>query len=115
VAKKTGLIQGTLDALVLRALADGPRHGYGVVAWISEVTDATLQIDDGALYTSLHRMENRGWLKAEWSISPKGRKAKYYALTPTGRRRLKREQQDWSRYAEAVFKVFAAPQPDRSK
>jgi len=110
-----GLIQGTLDALVLKALADGPRHGYGVADWIGEVTDSTLQIDDGALYTSLHRMESRGWLKAVWSISPKDRRAKYYTLTPSGRRRLKREQRDWSRYAEAVSKVLDAPQPDRSK
>lgn len=115
MAKHISLIQGTLDALVLRALTDGPRHGYGVVEWISEVTDGTLKIDDGALYTSLHRMENRGWLKAEWSISPKGRKAKYYVLTASGRHRLKREQQDWSRYAEAVSKVFDAPLPDRPK
>ena len=113
--KNIGLIQGTLDALILKALAEGPLHGYGVVEWISEVTDATLQIDDGALYTSLHRMENRGWLKAEWSISPKGRRAKYYALTPKGRRRLEREQQDWNRYAEAVSKVFDAPQADTPK
>jgi transcriptional regulator len=115
VAKRIGLIQGTLDALILRALTDGPRHGYGVVEWISEVTDSTLQIDDGALYTSLHRMENRGWLAAEWSISPKGRRAKYYGLTAKGRRHLEREQQQWSRYAEAVSKVFDAPAPDRSK
>ena len=115
MARKTGLIQGTLDALILRALSDGPRHGYGVVEWLSEVTDAAIKIDDGALYTSLHRMEGRGWLKAEWSISPKGRRAKYYKLTPSGRRRLKREEQNWSRYAEAVGKVFDAPQPDGAK
>ena len=71
-------MQGTLDVLILTALADSPRHGYDVVEWIRRETDDTLRIDDGALYTSLHRMEKRGWLEHEWRVSPKGRRAKYY-------------------------------------
>ena len=70
------LLQGTLDVLVLTALADGPRHGNDVVEWIDKATDGTLQVEDGALYTSLHRMEQRRWLDHEWKVSPKGRRAK---------------------------------------
>jgi len=102
------LLQGTLDVLVLKALADGPLHGYGVVDWIREVTDDRLQIEDGALYTALHRMEKRGWLTPEWGISPKGRRAKYYELTKEGRRQLEAGERSWRRYAEAVAKVFSA-------
>ncbi len=102
------LIQGTLDVLVLKALSDGPLHGYGVADWIREVTNDLLQIDDGALYTSLHRMEKRGWLEPEWGVSPKGRRAKYYELTPEGRSQLRAGERSWSQYAEAVSRVFAA-------
>ena len=70
-------MQGTLDLLILTALADGPLHGYDVVEWIRTATNGALEIDDGALYTSLHRMEKRGWLDHEWRVSPKGRRAKY--------------------------------------
>ena len=101
------LLQGTLDVLLLKALAPGPLHGYGVVDWIRQVTDDQLQIEDGALYTALHRMEKRGWLEPEWGVSPKGRRAKYYALTREGRRQLEVGERDWRRYADAVSKVFA--------
>jgi PadR family transcriptional regulator len=102
------LVQGTLDILVLKSLSDGALHGYGVVDWIRVVTEGRLQIDDGALYTSLHRMEKRGWLKPEWGVSPKGRRAKYYELTPGGRKQLESGERSWLRYSEAVSKVFAA-------
>ena len=102
------LLRGTLDALVLKALAAGPLHGYGIADWVHEVTGGVLQIEDGALYTALHRMEQRGWLRSEWGISDRGRRAKFYALTAKGRRRLDTEQRDWRRYVEAVGKVFAA-------
>jgi DNA-binding PadR family transcriptional regulator len=72
------------------------------------VTDDALQIEDGALYTSLHRMEDRGWLRSDWGISDRGRRAKFYSLTRLGRRRLQAEERGWRRYAEAVGKVFAA-------
>jgi PadR family transcriptional regulator PadR len=101
-------MQGTLDILILRAINGRPLHGYDVVEWIRRATAGELRIDDGALYTSLHRMEKRGWLAAEWRISPKGRRAKYYRLTVDGRRRLRDGERRWGRFASAVAKVFAA-------
>ena len=105
------LVKGSLDVLILNALEAGPLHGYQVVDWIRDVTDDALRIEDGALYTSLHRMEERGWLAAEWGVSPKGRRAKYYVLTKAGRRQLAAEKRSWLKYAEAVSKVFAARRP----
>jgi PadR family transcriptional regulator, regulatory protein PadR len=102
------LLRGTLDALILKCLAGGAMHGYGIADWVREITDGVLQIEDGALYTSLHRMQDRGWLRAEWGVSERGRRAKFYELTAAGRRRLDAEARDWARYAEAVGKVFAA-------
>jgi PadR family transcriptional regulator PadR len=101
-------LQGTLDVLILTALSKEPLHGYDVVDWIRTTTDETLQIDDGALYTSLHRMEKRGWLEPEWRISPKGRRAKYYRLTAEGRKQLRAGERNWARFADAVAKVFSA-------
>lgn len=103
-------IQGTLDVLILNALSEYPLHGYDVVEWIRNTTDGALQIDDGALYTSLHRMEARGWLDHEWNVSPKGRRAKYYRLTAEGRKQLRAGERSWTRFAEAVARVFAARQ-----
>jgi len=100
------LLQGTLDVLVLKALAHSPRHGYGVAEWVHNTTDGTLQVEDGALYTSLHRMEKRGWVAAEWGISDNNRRAKYYSLTKAGRAELAKASGNWARYAEAVFKVL---------
>jgi transcriptional regulator len=102
------LLQGTLDLLVLKALMFGPLHGYGVARWVRETTDDTLVVEEGALYTSLHRMERRGWLESEWGVSENNRRAKYYSLTRAGRRRLDEELSLWVRYAEAVFKVVKA-------
>lgn len=102
------LLRGTLDALILKALSGGELHGYGIADWVRDVTGGVLQIEDGALYTALHRMEERGWLSSEWGISDRGRRAKFYALTAEGRRRLEAEERDWRRYVEAVGKVFAA-------
>jgi transcriptional regulator len=104
------LLQGTLDILVLKALAFGPLHGYGVARWIRETTDDALQIEEGALYTALHRMQKRGWLESDWGLSENNRKAKYYSLSPVGRKQLRSGTQSWSRYAEAVFKVLGVPE-----
>ncbi len=104
--RQMNLLQGTLDVLVLKALAHDPRHGYGVAEWVRNTTDGTLQVEDGALYTSLHRMEKRGWIAAEWGISENNRRAKYYSLTKAGRAELAKASGDWARYAEAVFKVL---------
>ncbi len=106
--KQMNLLQGTLDVLVLKALAREVRHGYGVAEWVRRTTDDTLQIEDGALYTSLHRMEKRGWIASEWGVSANNRRAKYYSLTGSGRAELEKASTDWSRYAEAVFKVLGS-------
>jgi transcriptional regulator len=101
------LLQGTLDLVVLKALESGAQHGYGVARWVREVTEGAIAIEDGALYTALHRMERRGWLESSWGVSENNRKAKYYALTRAGRKQLEREAGTWGRYADAVFKVLA--------
>ena len=100
------LLQGTLDVLVLKTLSWGPRHGYEIGRWIRDTTDAELQVEDRALYVSLHRMEERGWLAGEWGLTENSRKAKYYRLTREGRRQLAAKAETWSRYAAAVFKVL---------
>lgn len=102
------LLQGTLDLLVLKALDHETLHGYGVARWVRETTDGTLDVEEGALYTSLHRMEKRGWLRSEWGVSENNRRAKFYSLTARGRRQLEEELSVWVRYAEAVFKVVRA-------
>ena len=100
------LLQGTLDVLVLKTLSWGPRHGYQIAQWIKDTTDAELQVEDRAMYGSLHRMEERGWLEAEWALTENNRKAKYYQLTPEGRKQLAAQAETWGRYAAAVFKVL---------
>ncbi len=102
------LLRGTLDMLILQALGAGPVHGYGIADWIRRVTDDTLHVEDGALYGSLHRLKDRGFLAAEWGVSGKGRRAKFYTLTTSGRTELARGQAEWTRYAAAVAKVFQA-------
>lgn len=102
------LLRGTLDMLVLKALAWGPRHGYAVTSWIRETTRGELDVEDGALYTALHRLETRGLASAEWGLSEHNRKAKYYDLTAAGRRALRSEARRWERYARAVGRVIEA-------
>ena len=108
MASDLNLVQGTLDLLVLKALAGSARHGYGVASWVRAVTEGALEIEEGALYTSLHRMERRGWIRSEWGVSENNRRAKYYALTARGRKQLESESRTWSRYADAVQKVMQA-------
>ena len=106
------LLQGTLDVLVLRALSWRPMHGYAVARFIRDQSDGTLRVLDGALYTSLHRMEERGWVASEWGLSEKGKRAKFYELTTAGRRALRTESASWNQYVVAVAKVMsAAPEP----
>lgn len=100
------LLQGTLDLLVLKTLTWGPKHGYAVASWIRDTTDDRLTIEEGALYTALHRMEQRGWLESEWGLSENNRKAKYYQLTAQGRKQLRLQTARWTDYAGAVFKVL---------
>jgi PadR family transcriptional regulator PadR len=100
------LLQGTLDVLVLKTLSWGPRHGYGIAQWIKDTTEAELQVEDRALYVSLHRMEERGWLECEWGKTENNRKARYYQLTAEGRRQLAAQTSTWTRYAAAVSRVL---------
>src|SRR5678815_991227 len=89
------MVQGTLDVLILRGLTWGPKHGYAVARWIEQSSGGSLTVLDGALYTSLHRMEAREWIAAEWGVSALGRRAKFYRLTPAGRKQLLAETKDW--------------------
>ena len=102
------LIRGTLDLLILKALSWGPMHGLAVLRWVEHVTGRRLQITEGALYPALHRMEQKGWLDAEWSYTERNREAKFYKLSPAGRRQLATELSKWSRYTEAVNLVITA-------
>lgn len=97
---------GTLDLLVLRALADGPLHGYGVGAWIRETSGDVLRIEEGALYPALHRMEKKGLLAARWGETDLGRQAKFYRLTAKGRRTLEGEEARWREHVAAVSAVL---------
>ena len=100
------LLQGTLDVLVLKTLSWGPRHGYGVARWIKETSEGTIQVEDRALYVSLHRMEERGWIDSEWGLSENNRRAKYYRLTAQGRAQLRAKTTYWTDYATAVFRIL---------
>src|SRR6202050_4882522 len=91
------LIQGTLEMLVLKALARGPLHGYAVVEWIQQTSQQVLKVEEGALYPALHRLELRGLLQAEWGASENNRRAKFYQLTTEGKKRLNAESQSWGR------------------
>jgi PadR family transcriptional regulator PadR len=102
------LLQGTLDVLVLRALSWGPKHGYAVARFIRDGSNHSFKVIDGALYTSLHRMEERGWVESEWGLSDKGKRAKFYRITAAGRRALKAETETWNQYVAAVAGVMAA-------
>jgi PadR family transcriptional regulator len=100
------LMQGTVDLLILRALQQGPSHGYEVSRWVRQRTDAVLTLEDAALYQALHRLEARGWIESEWGLSENNRRAKFYELTAEGKRQLRAEVSAWKRYAEAIFKVI---------
>ena len=100
------LLQGTLDLLVLKTLTWGPMHGYAVAKWIRDTTKDELHVEEGALYTALHRMEKRAWIAAEWGVSENNRKARYYRLTAAGRRQLVGKTAAFERYAQAVFRIL---------
>ncbi|HEX8763770.1 MAG TPA: PadR family transcriptional regulator [Candidatus Acidoferrum sp.] len=104
--KDSDLMQGTLDMLVLKALARGPKHGYGVAEWIHESSNDVLHVEEGALYPALHRLELRGLLSAEWGMSENNRRAKYYSLTAAGRKELAQEAEYWRRMSGAIAKVM---------
>lgn len=103
-----GLLRGTLDVLILKALSWGPRHGYAVAEWINMVTDGDLLVEEGPLYTALHRLERNGWLESEWGYSDNNRRAKYYELTARGRARLRRSTRDWEAQTAAIARILQA-------
>jgi PadR family transcriptional regulator, regulatory protein PadR len=103
------ILRGTLDLLILQALSWGPAHGYAVARWIQHATVDALAIGEGTLYPALHRLEERGWIAAEWGASENNRQAKFYSLTRRGRAQLRVETDQWRRYAAAVFAALDAP------
>lgn len=108
MATELELVRGTFDLILLKTLSWGPMHGLGVVRWIETVTGSRLQVEEGALYPALHRLEQKGWLVAEWGLTDKNRKAKYYSITPLGRKQLVSEQSRWARYSEAMSMILGA-------
>jgi PadR family transcriptional regulator PadR len=102
------ILRGTFDLLILKALSWGPLHGYGVARQIEEATGDALEVGEGTLYPALHRLEERGWIAATWGASENNRRAKFYALTKTGRAQLSVETKNWRRYAAAVFAALNA-------
>ena len=100
--KESGLLQGTVELLVLKTLSWGPMHGYGIAEWIEGVTHDALRVEEGSLYPALYRMAKKGWIKAEWGLSDNNRRAKYYRLTAEGRRQFRDQTSGWQRFAAAV-------------
>jgi PadR family transcriptional regulator PadR len=103
---KTDLLQGTLDLLILQVVSLGALHGYAIAQRLNQISKEALQVQQGSLYPALHRLQKRGWLRAEWRTTESGREAKFYALTPAGRRRLDVERGEWSRLTEAIALVL---------
>jgi PadR family transcriptional regulator PadR len=104
--RKPDALQGTLDLLVLKTLSLGPQHGYGIAAQIREISDDVLRVEEGSLYPALHRIEQAGWIKAEWATTSNGRRARYYRLTRAGQKHLDEEWEKWERITAAVAKVL---------
>ena len=104
--EKADLLQGTLDLLILKVVALGPVHGYGISQRIRQISDSVLQVQQGSLYPALHRLETRGWLAADWGESEKGRQAKFYRLSAKGRKQLASEEQTWNRLSKAVALIL---------
>ena len=107
---KSDLLQGTLDMLILKIVALGPVHGYGISLRIRQISKEVLQVQQGSLYPALHRLEKRGWLTAEWGESENGRQAKFYRLSPKGRKQLQSEESNWERLAQAVTQIMQTAQ-----
>ncbi len=100
------LLQGTLDLLILKALQPGPMHGFGIAGLICRMSKEVLQVEQGSLYPALYRLEDRGWIESEWGVSENNRKARFYKLTPTGRKQLVEERSNWERISTAVNLVL---------
>jgi len=100
--------QGAIELLILKTLSWGPQHGFSIARWIQDTTGDVLRLEEGSLYPALHRLEDKGWVRAEWGTSENNRRAKFYQLTAGGRAQLSSETRDWWRYAAAVAKVLKA-------
>ncbi len=107
-ANKSDLLQGTLDLLILKTLALGPQHGWGISQRILQISEDVLRINQGSLYPALHRLEEQGWIDSSWGVSDNNREAKFYRLTRTGQRQLQRETEQWGRMSAAVGRVLSA-------
>jgi PadR family transcriptional regulator len=105
-ASKSDLLQGTLDLLILQVVALGPVHGYAIAQRLQQTSKDVLQVQQGTLYPALHRLEERGWLKADWRATDTGREAKFYGLTKAGKARLEQERSEWERMARAIGLVL---------
>jgi PadR family transcriptional regulator PadR len=108
--EKTDLLQGTLDLLILKVVALGPVHGYGISQRIRQISSSVLQVQQGSLYPALHRLEKRAWLAADWGESENGRQAKFYRLSAKGRKQLAAEEQTWNRLSKAVALILQTAQ-----
>jgi PadR family transcriptional regulator, regulatory protein PadR len=104
--EKADLLQGTLDLLILKVVALGPVHGYGISQRIRQISSSVLQVQQGSLYPALHRLEKRGWLLADWGESDSGREAKFYRLSAKGRKQLAEEEETWNRLSKAVALIL---------
>ena len=100
------VLQGTLDLLVLKSLARGPMHGFGITVHIQRVSEEVLRVEEGSLYPALHRIEQAGWITSEWGTSENNRRARYYRLTAAGRKQLAKEEEGWDQLTRAVAKVL---------
>ena len=105
--KESGLLQGTIELLVLKALSLGALHGYGIASWIERATDDVLRVEEGSLYPALYRMTRKGWIRGEWGVSVNNRRAKYYRLTRAGERQLAEQASGWERLSGAVSRAVA--------
>jgi PadR family transcriptional regulator PadR len=106
MGKPSDLVQGTLDLLILKTIALEPKHGWAIAKRIQQLSNEVLQVQQGSLYPALHRLEQQGWIEANWAESDTGRQAKFYSLTPDGRRQLDQEQQSWTRLSSAINLVI---------
>jgi len=106
--ERTEVLQGTLDLLILKALLLGPLHGWGISKRLRELSDEVLGVGQGSLYPALYRLEEQGWITAHWGLSPEGRRAKFYTLTPAGRKQFAAERSQWRLFAGAVEQVLKA-------
>ncbi len=109
MSKPTDLVQGTLDLLILKTIALEPLHGWGIAQRIRQVSGEVLQVNQGALYPALHRLEQNGWIKARWGDSDNNRRARFYSLTAAGRKYLQQEQANWRRLSTAIGLVLETP------